>query len=103
MNDIASTESKHMMKVAFIMRVAVLFFCRRMMEFLCHIFRFACSNHHQWRVRIGEEARVEKGKRRGRERKPEGETSHMYNTEMTRREKPKEGWPPPPLSCRPFG
>ena len=58
------------MKVAFIMRVAVLFFCRRMMEFLCHIFRFACSNHHQWRVRIGEEARVKKGEE---DREREGE------------------------------
>ena len=44
-------------------------------------------------MRIGEEARVEKGKRRGRERKPEGETSHMYNTEMTKERNPKRVGP----------
>ena len=88
-SDIASTDSIHKMKVAFIMRVAVLFFCRRMMEFLCHIFRFACSNHHQWRVRIGEEARVKKGKRIGRERvRSQGERnkSHVQYRDDQKRE-----------------
>ena len=39
LSDIANTDSIHKMKVAFIMRVTVLFFfCRRIMKFLCHSF-----------------------------------------------------------------
>ena len=58
------------------------------MEFLCEI--FACSNHLQWRVRVGEEARVKKGKRRRREsvRSQREKRVTCTSTEMTRREKP---------------
>ena len=50
MSDIASADSigLHMMKVAFIMRKAVLFL-QKNDGIIFQIFRFVYSKHHQWR------------------------------------------------------